>query len=257
MERLQLHELPVRPSRTLAPAERVQIYADMYFARIRDAVAEDFPAVVACIGDERWTELMRDYLQDHPPTHYSLRFAGEHLPDFLHTHALATTWPFLSELAQFEWMLVDLFDAPDSDMLTHDQLATIPQDDWASLHLRTIPAWRCAEFRWPVDDIRTSLLESDDLALGLPEPITLAVWRKNFDCVFRRVTAQERALLDRLFLGCDFASLCDAIIADATIDPAHPPTQAVGRYLEQWLTDGCLRVDATCHCEERSDKAIS
>ena len=74
---------------------RVNIYANAYFFRIRDALREDFPKTLGIIGEDRFHNLVTDYLLVRPSSHWSLRYAGRHLPAFLGTHDLAGSYPFL------------------------------------------------------------------------------------------------------------------------------------------------------------------
>src|SRR5689334_16140542 len=75
--------LPIKGDNRLASVERLDIYANMYFYRIRDALKEDFPAVLKILGEMGFHNLITEYLLKYPSTHYSLRYVGRHLPRFL------------------------------------------------------------------------------------------------------------------------------------------------------------------------------
>jgi hypothetical protein len=66
----------VRQHGLLSSEERVNIYAQMYFARLLDVLYEDFPRVAAFLGCERFRDLVRAYLRIYPSTHPSLRHKG-------------------------------------------------------------------------------------------------------------------------------------------------------------------------------------
>src|SRR4029077_19404566 len=83
--------------------ERLDVYANMYFFRILDALRGDYPKVLAVVGDDAFHNLATDYLQAHPSRHPSLRFVGAALPAFLRGHALAGPRPWLPGLAPLEW----------------------------------------------------------------------------------------------------------------------------------------------------------
>jgi hypothetical protein len=55
----------IAPSSTLDPSERVAIYQTMYFWRLHEVLREDFPKLVAALGDDFET-LAREYLAEHP-----------------------------------------------------------------------------------------------------------------------------------------------------------------------------------------------
>src|ERR1041385_2998778 len=68
----------VRGDERLDAAGRLDVYANMYFFRLLDALKEDFPAVLRVIGETPFHNLVTDYLLVHFPTHPSLRYAGKH-----------------------------------------------------------------------------------------------------------------------------------------------------------------------------------
>ncbi len=112
----------VRPDARLGPVERLDIYANMYFYRLRDCLTADFPKVAARVGAARFHNLVTDYLLAHPSTHFSLRELGRALPGFFRTHPLQREFPVLSDLAQLEWARVEVFDDADAAPLTREEL---------------------------------------------------------------------------------------------------------------------------------------
>ena len=54
--------LPIVPSKTLTPVERLEIYANMYFYRILDALKEDFPVLLQSIGEDQFHNLITEGL---------------------------------------------------------------------------------------------------------------------------------------------------------------------------------------------------
>ena len=67
------------PSAALDAPARLSVYADAYFWRLRDVLAENFPQVAAALGAERFHELARAYLKGHPSEDASVRHVGRHL----------------------------------------------------------------------------------------------------------------------------------------------------------------------------------
>ena len=112
----------VPPHQTLRSTDRLDIYADMYFHRLHDCLAEDFPALRAHLGHARFHNLVTDYLLGHPSTHFSLRELGRALPDFLASHARGREFPALADLARLEWARVDVFDDADAVPLSREEV---------------------------------------------------------------------------------------------------------------------------------------
>ena len=205
----------------LSAAERVHIYAGMYFGRIVEALGEDFPKVAAVVGADTFADLVRDYLADHPSTEPSIRHIGGAFPAFLKGH----TPEYLGDLARLEWARLDVFDSPDAVPLTLDELRRIPAARWPALGFALVPACARIVLDWPVHR-----LWADPKATLVAEPTALRIWREDFivsQCV---MDAGEMAALERLAAGEPFAAVCEAF---------DDPVEA-GALLLRWIEDGII-----------------
>jgi hypothetical protein len=126
----------------LPAADRLDIYANMYFFRLLDCLKEDYPRLLEAIGSDRFHNLATDYLLACPSEHPSLRYLGARLPDFLAAHTLGREAECLVDLARLEWARADLFDAADAPLLTRDTLSRLSPEEAADLRLRLVPAFR-------------------------------------------------------------------------------------------------------------------
>ena len=72
----------VRPSTSMTSAERIGVYHGMYLMRMEEALETDYPVIRYHIGDHQFSHLVRDYVQRHPSTTYTLNRLGDHLPQF-------------------------------------------------------------------------------------------------------------------------------------------------------------------------------
>jgi hypothetical protein len=222
----------IGPGTALAPAERLQIYARMYFWRIRDALADDYPQLAELLGPDGFEALVREYLRRHPSKHPSLRHAGRHLPGFLDAHRTDAIPPYAPDLARLEWTRVDAFDAPDVEPLAKADLHTIAPDAWATIRLTPIPALAVISLGWPAHDVWA------DPAGCRPEPspTTLRVWRQDHRVFHAPVDAFEAAALARLLAGAPFGDVCDVF---ETLPPEEAAARA-GGLLARWVEDGIL-----------------
>ena len=127
-------------------ADRLDIYANMYFYRLLDTLKEDYPSVRAAVGDDRFHNLVTDYLLQYPSSHPSLRYLGEHLQRFLSRYALGREYPYLADLARLEWDRVEMFDAADATPVSREDLARLPQDRAGQARFTLVPACRVRRF---------------------------------------------------------------------------------------------------------------
>lgn len=225
----------------LSPLERLDIYADMYFYRLRDCLQEDFAAVHAAIGAEGFHNLITDYLLAHPPAHFSLRQAGRHLPTFINTHPVAAPWPFLGQLAALEWAVLDAFDAPDAMPLEITALQDLPADEWPELRFDLTPSLQRLHVDWRVDEIlqcvQNGAVPVVAAAAAVAAPTWLRVWRQDLRVFHRPIDAAEAAALEALLKGEGFATVCAAVgelIGEAA------GAERVVQLLDTWFADGLV-----------------
>lgn len=219
------------PSATLGPEERLQVYADAYFWRLRDVLAEDFPRLAERLGDDAFEALAAAYLRAHPSRDPSLRHLGDALPAFLARSDGDAPW--LADLARLERARVDVFDAADDRPLTSEDLRAIPSEAWAELRFAPIRALCVVHLDWPVVPYW-----SDEAALpSRPEPTAVRVWRDAEYRVHHAVLAgRADEALEAIRGGGTFADLC-AVYADlSTEEGAHRVTALLAR----WVEDGIL-----------------
>lgn len=225
--------LPVGGDDRLNPAARLEIYTSMIYVRIRDAIAEDFPATYAALGDEAWDDQMRAYLAEHPTDHPDLRMAGRHLPAFLRHTAAAP----VADLADLEWALLDSFTSADTPVLQAETLQQLEPEEWPALALHPVPSLRLLAPSSASDHNRRSLLDGKTTALEPAESFDLRVWRRGLRVFQKRIDRFERAALTHITAGTTFSDLCAWISSERP--EADPSELAVG-LLQTWLADELL-----------------
>lgn len=120
------------------PAEtRLDVYRNAYYWRLQEALAHDFPALLAVAGDEAFGRLVTAYLHARPPTRPSLRWLGQHLSDWLRADGHPQE---LIDLSLLEWAVLHAFDAEDRAVAAPAQLAALPQDQWPRLRVELHPS---------------------------------------------------------------------------------------------------------------------
>ena len=250
----------------MTPADRLDIYANMYFFRLLDCLKEDFPKLLEALGPGRFHNLMTDYLLACPSAHPSLRHVGARLPGFLTEHALGRECPVLADLARLDWARADLFDAADAVPLTREHLASLPQDEAGDIQLKLVPAltlltlahdatrvWRAMNDRSKTrgEAARdgadgagagpTCLHEGEADTPSLPESsprrTRVRVWRQGFAVFHRPIGDDEASSLEAIRAGDSFGRIAQRLSAGRTERQA---TDLVGGLLQSWIDDGLL-----------------
>lgn len=217
-------------------ADRLDVYAQMYWLRLHEALREDYPRVAAILGDERFAAVARAYLARVPSRHPSMRHVGASFADFLAQCRETAPWPFLPDLARLEWARLAVFDAADAPVLGIEEVRAIAAPAWPDVAFRPIPALRILHSPWPVHELwsETTARARDTR----PLETHLRVWRRESAVYQAPMDACERRALESVMSGAPFAATC-ATLATLVDDPERAAMQAAQLVL-RWVEDGIL-----------------
>src|SRR5579862_7702349 len=73
----------IEPSQRRTGIERLEVYANAYYARLLECLREEFPALLHAVGEEVFDGLTFGYLQAYPSTSYTLAELSGRFPRFL------------------------------------------------------------------------------------------------------------------------------------------------------------------------------
>ena len=225
----------------LSGAERLDIYANMYFFRILDVLRDAYPKVVAAVGDAAFHNLITEYLVACPPAHFSIANSGDRLPLFLERHALREEKPWLPELAALERQYVVLFDGADATALSVERLRSLPPEQIATLPLALVPCHAVLAQTFAIADLWTRLEAGAEPGDVGAVPQALLVWRQDVTVYHRRLDDDEAPLLRLAQQGTTVAALCDVVGASG--EDVNQAAQRVFALLYRWVEDGLLRDD--------------
>ena len=102
--------LPREIAKELDPAG-VELYASLLEFGQQDVMASIFPNSAKLLKS-KWTDVVDDYFICCPANHYHLNLAASRFPGYLkeHQHSLLEKYPFLFELADYEWIEVEILE---------------------------------------------------------------------------------------------------------------------------------------------------
>ncbi|MBI3932280.1 MAG: putative DNA-binding domain-containing protein [Acidobacteria bacterium] len=228
----------ILPSRTLTPAERLEIYHGMYPLRMQEALASDYPALEHFLGDDGFRELVMQYVQEFPSRNYSLNRLGDHVPEFVRSAPGIKRPEFCHELARLELAISQVFDAPEVPALTAEQIAAVAPEDWERARLRPIAAFRLLSFRYPVNAYVQSVRDEDHA--GHPKArlkdTWLALYRRSYSVYRLELSRSAHDLLRDLVEG---ATLGEAVAAAPRRDGRRAPQEEeLFRWFRDWVSGG-------------------
>jgi hypothetical protein len=217
----------------LPAAERLAIYANMYLWRQVDALREDFPKLVAVLGDDGFYALAEAYVREHPSEHPSLSKLGRHVADYLVRHPAGRV--DTADLARLEWARAEVFEAEDVPLAGIDSLRSVSPADLPEIRIAFAPAVRLLD----LDHDAPALWRAVEDGASLPPPnraeVGVAVWRKELEVFHAILPADEARAVERAMAGEPLAAVCEAFAEQA--DAVEAAFQAIA----SWFSEGWVR----------------
>lgn len=194
---------------------RLQIYRDLFYNNIEGFLTSGFPVLRSLMTPEQWQALARDFLARHRcKTPYFLEIGQEFLV-YLEQERLpaASDFPFLLELAHYEWVELALSISDDEpDPARFDAEADLLD----GIPLLSPLAWPLA-YRFPVHRIGPGFIPQEPP----PEPSFLVVYRDADDRVhFMAVNPVTARLLEQLQEGKEITGR--ELLMHMATELAHP-----------------------------------
>lgn len=185
------------PEHRPAPAgiedRRMAIYRKLFFNNLRNLLARNFPVLRKLHDDEHWDRFIRQFMQlHHSKTPYFLELPEEFLTFLRHEYEQQDDdYPFLLELAHYEYIELALSISTESDVLDNidpdgDLLTNIP--------IKSTLAWVYA-YQYPVHRISKVFQPTEPAE----QPVYLAVFRQSDDKVaFLELNSVSASLLNAI-----------------------------------------------------------
>ena len=191
----------VIPGGDLSVLDAVEVYRRGYRARLTEALGETFEAVWWVLGDDGFFRLADRYLHAYPSRSHNLSDVGEHLPAYLKETEESQEFPFLPELARFEWMFKELFHTGQHDSVPPERIQSLIATSDASVMFGA--AVRLFESPYAVYSVwnRKQTAPDDRSSLVLDREQRLLLYKKNRQILVKEVDGAELQVLSSLMAG--------------------------------------------------------
>lgn len=119
----------LKNSPKLSASRALEVYQEDYQARLCEALKNTYRSIYFILGDEEFNQLASDYIANYSSVSSDLDDYGNHLEFFIATHILGNEYPFLAELANFEWNFRDTFHTRQPRGLSAEELSQLLQEE--------------------------------------------------------------------------------------------------------------------------------
>lgn len=246
----------IKPNDRLTSFERLEIYNRQYWFRLFSSMIEDFPGLRSVLGEKRFDAMCKAYLVDCPSTSFTLRNLGAKLEGWLRKHPkwAGTKQTLALDIVRLEWADIEAFDGKADPALGAEDLAGVAGPN---LRLKLQPYVQLLEFKYPVDDLLLSVRKEEQgtdfasnafaekrkrkkvqaVAKLKPATIYLVVHRVDFSVYFRRVDAEEFAILTALRDGKTLGKAIQAAFGKSKMAEQERAGR-VQEWFQNWATLG-------------------
>lgn len=195
------------------------------------------------LGEDQFGQLADAYIEAHPSHYFSLRDFGRHPPGFnaelIQQDKRYHDMHWLYEMALFEWMLGDAFDAADVSILSEQDMAAVPFEIWPDLKFVLHPSVQRLNLEWNIPEMWLALTAEEPAQVTARQDSASPwlIWREQPITRFRSMQADEAQALDKLRAGEDFNEVCEILATHMNEDEV--PLHAAG-LLKGWITQGLV-----------------
>jgi len=257
----------IKPNRYLSAFDRLEIYNRQYWYRVQGAFQEDFPALRAVVGAERFEALANAYLQAHPSRSFTLRNLGSKLVEWLRENPAwaGSRLALAIDVARVEWACVEAFDSAEFAPLTLAEIAGIGPDSRLGLQ----PHLQLLALDYPADDLVLEMHQkqrreaseagarNEDEGASTEQRIRmrkratwLAVHRVDYSLYYKRLTWAEYLTLSALRDGLALPEALENGFSGARISALNKVNE-VRAWFTHWAELGWLcRPDAATALKE-------
>lgn len=226
---------PPDASRALSAQPGFAVYRNTVMKGCIDALAANYPAVLALVGDDWFRAAAAVFVRAAPPTRASLLDYGQDFADFLSGFEPAASLPYLGAVARLDRHWTEAHLAPDARALTPAGLAALPAAALTTLRLTPQPATRwCWADAVPVHTLWSlnrgrEPMPADGLASLHWSGEGALTTRRDDTVLTQRLSQAGCALLDACADGAPFELAAGAALA---IDPGLDLPALVAQLLE-------------------------
>lgn len=179
----------VNPMPADVKPERMAMYRELIFNNIDGFLASNFPVIRKLLDDRQWLALVQDFFSKHHcKTPYFSEIAEEFLDYLENERNEPDDYPFLLELAHYEWVEMAL-----SIVKEDAEIVKFDADDLSNCKLKLSPlAWPLV-YRFPVHLISPEFIPLEPSG----QPVCFLVYRDRSDDVkFTEINALTYRMLE-------------------------------------------------------------
>lgn len=209
----------------------LNVYTNNFIENGIRALSITFPTVEGLIGEDSFRMLSRKFLRQDAKASFDWAEYGITLPTFIEGQEALETYPFLSEVAQLDWVIHGVQRQADK-AFEPSTFASLETGDTDLLRFTPAPGLQLLTFWFPVVDlyqlIHDPYLQSDEgilarkallkkttksinNAINMATPRSLVLWRAEYKAQFEYISDAEADVIQQINAQASVNAVIDTI----------------------------------------------
>ena len=225
----------------VTPLSHLQIHRNTMQASLLNTLRQTYPLILALLGSDFFDVAAREYIREYPSRSGNLHDYGAYFSEFLLSYQPVQTLIYLTEVAEFEWTIHDIYLAANHPAYAAHSLATFTPEQHVNLRFTLNPAAALRKCYYPMLKIielcQTNPHKKIDLHQG---GVNLLVLRKDYEIQLISLTDADFAFLSALSQN---ATLVEALQAAEVIDAHYPLDERLPALIQDEVLVDCYLAD--------------
>ena len=204
--------------------KRFNVYRNNVITSLLEAMSQAFPIVEKLVGADFFREMSRVYIRNNPPSSPLMMFYGKNFPEFIAAFEPAQSVPYLSDIAQLEFVRRVSYFAEDAYPPEGGALAGIDPETIAERSYDLSPALNMVTSTFPIFDIWKRNFDDENHAIS-QSPQDVLITRPHMEVRVEPAPSGAYILVDELRKG---ATLGAAVENTLEKNPTADISQIIG-----------------------------
>lgn len=214
----------------VAPCEQFFIYRDNITSTFIQTLTDIYPLTFSLLGEDFFRQTAKAYIFQYPSRSSNLNDYGEYFSSFLADYSLLVNFPYLSEVAQFEWYCHKLYDAPDHTSKNLLTIKNLSANHYEKLQFILHPASQLMQCNYPILQIINLCKNNSQEIINIDSGGTyLFIFRPLHEISLLVLSEDEYVFLTALN---NEKCLADALLATLACNPDFKLEEKLPKWIE-------------------------
>lgn len=179
--------------------DRLDIYAEAYFARIHEAFIIDYPITAFVLGEDQFAKLVAEYLKIYPSTGTNLNNISKSIMSFIKTYSNSEV---IHDIVSLERLSLESFYSPIEPVLDPHALIPLKESDWEVIKFSLNSSLKFLTSSWPFEQLWEKRHDMSNIVIKESEELNyFIIERESHHINLSKVSKTEFLILQKISKG--------------------------------------------------------